>query len=88
MKVDILTTDDLMVFKAELLGEIKELLSGSLGERDLKPFLKSKEVRKLLSISAGTLHSLRIAGKIKSKRIGNLHFYSKEEIEKLMEADR
>ena len=88
MKVDILTTDDLMVFKAELLGEIKELLSGPLGERDLKPFLKSKDVRKLLSISAGTLHSLRIAGKIKSKRIGNLHYYSKEEIEKLMEADR
>ena len=88
MKVDILTTDDLMVFKAELLGEIKELLSRSLGERDLKPFLKSKEVRKLLSISAGTLHTLRISGKIKSKRIGNLHYYSKEEIEKLMEADR
>ena len=88
MKVDILTAEDLMIFKSELLGEIKELLSGKLGERDLKPFLKSKEVRKLLSISPGTLHTLRAAGKLKSKKIGNLYYYSREEIEKLMQIDR
>jgi hypothetical protein len=69
MKVDILTADDLMVFKAQLINEIKELLSGSLSERDLKPFLKSKEVRKLLSISAGTLHTLRTTGIINAGRI-------------------
>ena len=88
MKVEILTAEDLMIFKSELLGEIKELLSGKLGERDLKPFLKSKEVRKLLSISPGTLHTLRKAGKIKSKKIGNLHYYKQEEIEKLMGDER
>ena len=88
MKIDILTAEDLMIFKAELLSEIKELLAGTLGERDLKPFLKSKEVRKLLSISPGTLHTLRKAGKIKSKKIGNLYYYSRQENEKLMECER
>jgi Helix-turn-helix domain len=47
--------------------------------------IKSNEVRKLLSISPGTLHNLRITGKIKSKKIGNLHYYKQEEIAKLMD---
>jgi hypothetical protein len=63
-------------------------LSGKLGEQELKPFLKSKKVRKLLSITPGTLHTLRAAGKLKSKKIGNLYYYSMQEIEKLMEGNR
>ena len=87
MKIEVLPIEDLQAFRAQLLNDIKELLSKKINERNLKPLIKSNEVRKLLSISPGTLHNLRITGKIKSKKIGNLHYYKQEEIEKLMDRE-
>ena len=49
MPAQILTTDDLKEFKVDMLEEIKKLLRQS-GVQPVKKWLKSPDVRKLLSI--------------------------------------
>jgi Helix-turn-helix domain len=84
MAVEIITKEDLQMFRIQLLKDIKELFSVERNERKSKPWLRSKEVRSLLNISPGTLQKLRITEKIKSSKIGNLHYYKKEDIDKLL----
>lgn len=83
MPAQIITTDDLRVFKIELLDEISKLLEES---KDLKPkkWLKSTEVRKLLNISPGTLQTFRINGTLPYTKVGGTHYYNLNDIEKLM----
>jgi hypothetical protein len=45
-----------------------------------KRWLKSREVRKLLNISGGTLQTLRNTGQLPFKRVGGLMFYDAAEI--------
>jgi hypothetical protein len=83
MQLEIITKEDLEVFRVNLLEDIRQLLSQ---ERPVgnKPWLRGSEVRKLLSISAGSLQSLRISGKLKSSKVGGIHYYRYEDIEKMM----
>jgi Helix-turn-helix domain len=85
MNIDVLTKEDLQAFRMQLLNDIKELFSMDRNERKMKPWLRSKEVRKLLNISPGTLQSLRITEKISSTKIGNLYYYKLADIEKLLD---
>ncbi len=56
MSVEVVTREDLQAFRLELINDIKELL---LPQPDTsKKWLRSTEVRKQLSISAGTLQKL------------------------------
>ncbi len=84
MAVEVITKDDLQTFRIQLLNDIKELFSMDRNERKLKPWLRSKEVRNILNISPGTLQKLRVTEKLKSSKIGNLHYYRKEDIDKLL----
>lgn len=86
MTVNIVTNEDLQVFKKELLAEIKLLL-------DAKPaaqmkWLKSYQVKELLGISRGTLQNLRVNGTVEYTKIGGLVFYNYEDILKMMEKDK
>jgi hypothetical protein len=87
MAVEIITTEDLQRFRMQLLNDLKELLLADKQERKLKPWLRSKEVRRILDISAGTLLNLRVTGKIRSSKVGNLHYYRLEDIEKLLSSN-
>jgi Helix-turn-helix domain len=87
MTVDVITKEDLQTFRIQLLNDIKELYSMARNEKKLKPWLRSKEVRNILNISAGTLQNLRINGKIRATKIGNLNYYRKEDVEKLFDGD-
>lgn len=60
MPAHIVTTEDLIIFKEELLNEIKAIFAQRIKEP--KRYLRSAEVRKLLDISPGTLQNLRING--------------------------
>ncbi|MEI9808560.1 MAG: helix-turn-helix domain-containing protein [Bacteroidota bacterium] len=40
----------------------------------VKPWLKNSEVRKLLNISTNTVQRLRIAGKLRSSKVGGHSF--------------
>jgi len=86
MNVDLITKDDLERFKKELFEELRRLpvYSINIGE-DSKTWLKSAEVRKLLSISAGTLQNLRVNGTLSYTKIGGLLYYKHEDILKLMD---
>ena len=83
MSVEILTKEDLIKFKIELLTEFKKLITekNDPGKR----WLRSKEVEKLLNISPGTLQNYRINGNIKWTKFGNTYFYSLDAIQQSFE---
>jgi predicted DNA-binding transcriptional regulator AlpA len=83
----LLTLDDLADFKRQFLFEIKSMLKEYVGQPN-KKWLKSHEVRKILNISAGTLHTLRNNGTLPSTKIGNIVFYDIEEIQQVLESKK
>lgn len=87
MAANIITTEDLREFKLELLDEIKELLNEQSSFTP-KKWLKSPEVRELLSISPGTLQNLRINGTLPYTKVGGVIYYDYDEIQKIMEQNR
>ena len=87
MGATIITTEDLMEFKMELLEGIKQLLNNQNGQ-PTKKWLKSPEVRKLLGISPGTLQNLRINGTLPYTKVGGVLYYDYHEIMEVMEKNR
>ena len=83
MNLEILTKDDLQEFRVQLLSDLKGLFQLP-SEVSQKAWLKSAEVRKLLQISPNTLQNLRVTGKLHPSKIGGIHYYSREEIERLL----
>lgn len=82
MAIEILTREDLAAFKAELLNDLRNLLSGKLSTQ--KKWIKTKDVVKMLQISPGTLQNYRINGTINYSKIGNTIYYSLEDIQLLL----
>jgi len=87
MGATIITTEDLMEFKFELLEDIKELLQNNKG-RSEKKWLKSNEVRELLGISPGTLQNLRINETLPFTKIGGVLYYEYHEIMEVLEKNK
>ena len=87
MAANIITTEDLLEFKIELLDAIKQLFKNQSG-RVTKKWLKSPEVRELLGISPGTLQNLRINGTLPYTRIGGVLYYDYQEIMQILENNR
>lgn len=85
MAVEIITKDDLQVFKTQLLEDIRHLINKN--QEPLRPWLRSVEVRNLLQISPGTLMSLRVKGILKFKRVGSIMFYRYEDVMSMIEQD-
>lgn len=86
MAIEVITKEDLQVFRHQLLDDIKSILGSKPQEQ--KEWLKSFEVRKLLKISPGTLQNLRINGTLSYTKIGSIIYYSYQDIEKLLEANK
>ena len=86
MAAEILTREDLAIFKTELFNELREII----GSHPAQPrkWLKSYEVKDLLNISSGTLQNMRINGTLAYTKIGGLIFYDYEDIQKLMTTTR
>ena len=87
MPTSIITTEDLREFKLELLEDIKAIINHQSGFVP-KKWLKSPEVRDLLSISSGTLQNLRINGTLPYTKVGGVIYYDYEEIQKVMQENR
>ena len=83
MNLDLVTRDELEEFGVKLLNDITELLLHT-SKGDQKPWLKGAEVRKLLGTSPGIFQSLRLSVRLKSSKIEGIHFYRREEIEKMI----
>lgn len=86
MATTVLTTDDLREFKHELLEEIKNLLNEE--KPAPKKWLKSTQVRKMLSISSGTLQTLRADGVIPFSRVGGSIYYAYGDIVKILKENK
>jgi len=80
MKIEFITKQDLQEFKTQITQSIASL------NTDMKPkkWLRSKEVRKMLNISPGTLQNLRIHGHIPFTKLGGTLFYDSNEIDKIL----
>lgn len=83
MGQEIVTKEDLQLFRVQLLQDLKQVLAQQ-GKPVMKKWLKSGEVRKMLSLSAGKLQNLRITGKLRFSKVGNILYYRFEDIEKLL----
>ncbi|MEM6813795.1 MAG: helix-turn-helix domain-containing protein [Bacteroidota bacterium] len=87
MSANIITSEDLRDFKEELLVEFKQLLTEANGNPN-KKYLRSREVRKLLKISPGTLQNLRVNGHLPYTKIGGVIYYDAEDLKKMLEDNR
>jgi len=87
MATTIITLEDLQNFKQELITELQKLLL----QRQTTParkWLKSREVRRLLTLSPGTLQHLRINGTLPFTKIGRVIFYDYDDIKKMIEENK
>ena len=83
MGVEIVTKEDLQAFRIQLVNDIRQIFQNAQQEPE-KQWLKNSDVKKLLRISSNTVQRLRIAGKLKSSKIGGVHYYRYEDIEALV----
>lgn len=82
MQIEILSREELIKFKSELIEEIKQLLRSE--DTQQKQWLRSAEVRKLLKISSGTLQNLRIKGILPYEKLGGIFYYAYADIVQLL----
>ena len=87
MSTEIITTEDLQVFKTELFREIRKMFLEHHGQ-PAKKWLKSYEIRKLLGISPGTLQNMRMNGTLPFTKIGGVLFYDYDNIRKMLESNQ
>ena len=86
MSVEIVTKEDLEVFRKKLLADFSELLDQRIKkpEETIEGY-KTSDVRKILGCSVNKLVSLRITRKLRAKKIGGTIYYNKEDIKRLVE---
>jgi len=85
MKVELITTEDLKIFKQDLITEIKEILKSEKNSSEKSPWLRSAEVRELMKISQGTLQNLRVNGTLDYSMVGKTLYYKREDILNLLQ---
>ncbi|MBT1686187.1 helix-turn-helix domain-containing protein [Dawidia soli] len=84
---NIVTIEDLEVFKKSLLHDLVNLIT----ERKNTPsreWLKSRDVRRILMISPNTLQQLRERGKLSFTKIGSIYYYAYADIAKMLEENK
>lgn len=84
MAAKVITPEDLVEFKEDLLNNIKKMI-GNNSEVAQKKWLKSHEVRTLLGVSTGTLQNLRINGTLPYTKIGGVIYYDYDLIMNMLE---
>lgn len=86
MSMEIVTREDLQIFRLQLLKDIQEIISRVKDSTYNKPEgYKTVHVRKMLGCSINKLVLLRTTGKIRVKKIGGTLYYNKEDIKRLLE---
>ena len=83
MPTSIVTTEDLIAFKAELLEAIKELMIEHTHPMP-KTWLRSGDVMKTLNISHGSLQNLRNKNVIPSYKVEGIILYDALEIDQVI----
>ena len=89
MAANIITQEDLDLFKSELFEKLETLFTSRPEvQKEQEPqqpkWLKSYQVQRLLGISPGTLQNLRINGTLPYTKIGGIILYSHDDIQRLI----
>lgn len=90
MMSDSVTKDDLRQFGLLLLNDIRKIIdeSQTSEKESLDPeWLKSRVVRKLMDMSAGSLQNLRVTGKVRFKKVLGSYYYNKTDLKKLFDEE-
>lgn len=85
---DFVTKDDLRQFGLMLTESMRTLILQTIPpvkDSNEPLWLKSKSVRKLLDISAGSVQNLRTAQKVRFKKVFGSYYYNKEDLQKLFD---
>jgi hypothetical protein len=83
----LITVQDLVDFKQQLIVDIKKLLREQAGQPGHQ-WLKAFEIKKMLRLSESKLQKLRDQGIIPFKKLGGVTYYNVEEIQSLMNSGR
>jgi hypothetical protein len=83
----LITIADLTVFKKQLVEDLLTALKSQTNQPQ-KKWLKSHEVRRLLKISPGTLQTLKSNGVIPYTKVGGVHFFDYEDIQRVLESGK
>lgn len=82
--METITKEDLNTLRFQLFADLKNLLEQSKKTKtEEKEWLRSKDVKKLLSISDAALQNLRIRGLVHPVKISGLYYYKSEELKSL-----
>lgn len=73
--------------KREILGEIKAMLKPA-ETPNLRKWIKSVDVKKLLNISHGKLQTMRNSRAISFTRVGGTLYYNLEDIHRMLEQNK
>jgi hypothetical protein len=85
MGIDIVTKEDLVVFRKSLLSEIREVVMDVMKQiPDSPEGYKTKHVRAILGCSVNKIVSLRVTRKIRVKKVGGTLYYNKEDVNRLV----
>jgi hypothetical protein len=87
MSAEVITKEDLQLFRIQLLDDFKKILSSNNQKEEMPEWVKSGVVRKMLNVSPGTLQNLRIAGQLHPKKVSGSWYYSIPEIKALFKID-
>lgn len=86
MPVEIVTKEDLQLLRIQIVSDIRAILAKNTPPANEKPEgYKTRDVRKILGCSVNKLVSLRIARKIRWKKIGGTVYYNRDDVKRLLE---
>jgi hypothetical protein len=83
MGMEIITKEDLQVFKEDLIREIKLIIGNK--EQVKTEWLRSSQVRRMLNVSPNTLQTLRVSGKLRYTKVGSIFYYKQDDINQMLE---
>lgn len=82
--METITKEDLDTLRFQLFADLKKLLEKPTETKpDQKEWLRSRDVKKMLSISDAALQNLRIRGVVHPVKISGLYYYKTEELKSL-----
>lgn len=77
-----ITKEDLRLLRQTIITELKEFINQKSNEVSLE-WVKTRVAKQLLSISAASLQTLRISGKLRYRKILGSYYYNRIDIENL-----
>lgn len=88
---EFITKDDLRQFGVFMADTVRTAVAEAFQPKNFEresEWLKSKAVRRLLDISAGSVQNLRTSQKVRFKKVLGSYYYNREDIQKLFIDDK